>query len=103
MSDIRGSNAPGEITIGNMGKIVGAVIVIAAFAAAGLYSYKAGTWTQPPPQKVSDSQLPSPTAPVLLTTPAPKPSHRAPAPQQQQPISDRNQPVSLTPRPAQDI
>jgi hypothetical protein len=65
MSDLRGTNAPDKMNFGVAGKIVGAVVIVAAIAGAGVYTYQSGMWT--PHHKVqpvvSNYQLPSPTPP----------------------------------------
>lgn len=47
----------------NIGKIIAAAVVVLGIGAAGVYGYRAGMWSGPPKQVVSDSQLPSPGLP----------------------------------------
>lgn len=62
MSDLRGTNTPEEMGIGNIGKIIAAIIVVLAIGAAGAYTYEMGMWKMPH-QIVASNELPSPTPP----------------------------------------
>jgi len=59
MNDLRGSRAPGEMRFGAGGKIVAALVVIAAIGAAATYGYETGQFRVSPKPAVSDSDLPT--------------------------------------------
>ncbi|HEX3674380.1 MAG TPA: hypothetical protein VHU87_08930 [Rhizomicrobium sp.] len=73
MSDMRGYVTPASsINISeNAGKIIGAAVVALAIATAGIYSYESGMWKVQPVthSQVSDSSLPTATAPASPGTP----------------------------------
>ncbi|MBI3676607.1 MAG: hypothetical protein HY243_08310 [Proteobacteria bacterium] len=76
MADLRGSSAPRRVSTGRGGKIVGAIIVVAAVVALGAWSFQAGMWNAPKQtERVASSDLPSPPAlpaqPLMKPTTAP--------------------------------
>jgi hypothetical protein len=80
MSDLRGNAAPGHVEFGVTGKIVGAIIVLAALGAVGAYIYE--TRPKQPHQVVSLNELPSPTLPrPAPAQPLPPNTPAQPAPQ----------------------
>ena len=62
-SDLRGRAAPSEIRFGSGGKIVALVAVLAAAAALAGYGYETGQFRIAPQPVVSNSELPTTSAP----------------------------------------
>jgi hypothetical protein len=63
MNDLRSNRAPWA-PANSSAKMIGALLIAVLVALGGFYTVKAGFWNSPPRQAVTNSQLPSPTAPA---------------------------------------
>jgi hypothetical protein len=59
MSDLRGNNAPSEVSLGSANKIIAAAVLVLGIGAIGAYSVQSGMWAHHPKPAVTDSELPS--------------------------------------------
>jgi hypothetical protein len=56
MTDLRGKMAPGEVKMSATARLLGAVLVVAAVSAAGVYSFQSGMWKPHAQHFVSNEQ-----------------------------------------------
>jgi hypothetical protein len=55
--------APNDVKMSGAARVLGALFVILAIAAAGLYSYQSGMWAPHHQQVVANNQLPQTSPP----------------------------------------